>query len=54
MDKTYEELTKELMLHLPCWHCGMDGEHRYSITHDAHAIIKAIKIKMWEEDKQNG
>jgi len=54
MDKTKQELLNELMLHIVCVHCDMGGKHKYSLTHKCHEIIQKIKIKMWEEDKNNG
>jgi len=49
MEKTYEDLVKELMLNVMCVHLDMGGKHRYSLTHKAHEIIKEIKYKIWEE-----
>jgi hypothetical protein len=51
MDKTYEDLVKELMFHVMCVHLDMGGKHKYHLTHKAHDIIQQIKIKIWEESK---
>jgi hypothetical protein len=51
MKKSYEELVKELMLHVTCCHLDMGGKHKYSLTSKAHEVIQEIKYKMWEESK---
>jgi hypothetical protein len=51
MDKTYEDLVKELMYHVMCVHIDMGGKHKYSLTMGAHDIIRQIKLKIWEEIK---